>query len=320
VRTRNGRSRRVARRSAAAVLLASLAACGVVLALFLRQERLDAALIQAIKLRRNDAAIALLRQGANANAEDGRTSMKELAAALWAKMRGRPAPGQRRRSALLLACTLQTFPQDDLWRAEPADPSLVRALVSHGANPNYCRDALSDPTALECQIEGGDSEVVQLLLDYGANPNDPGGYFVPLGLAVTHDRVDVARLLFDHGANVREDLGGGETPLHRAAGPVEDSAEMLGLLLSRGADINARDEDGRTPLMVAADVGSPAATFLLRRGADPSIKDKKGETALDRARKLRASPDRAAVIALLKRYERAARPKGRSRTLRRGPR
>lgn len=57
-------------------------------------------------------------------------------------------------------------------------------------------------------------------------------------------------------------------------------------LLAAGADVNAVDHFGYTPLLYAAtiDFGDPAtAAVLLKAGADPNIKDKKGSTALAHA-------------------------------------
>ena len=46
--------------------------------------------------------------------------------------------------------------------------------------------------------------------------------------------------------NVR---GGGVTPLHHAA--TQDHKKIAELLITKGADVNAKDEDGGTPLDVA---------------------------------------------------------------------
>ena len=70
-------------------------------------------------------------------------------------------------------------------------------------------------------------------------------------------------------------------PLHWAA--ITDQAEIIGKLLDRGAAVDARDAEGRTPLMVAAAFDSRAvAAVLLARGADPLARDAvDGNTPLD---------------------------------------
>lgn len=55
--------------------------------------------------------------------------------------------------------------------------------------------------------------------------------------------------------------------------------------LAKGADINAPDPVGTTPLMAAAQMGhSQAVKLLLAKGADPSKANRFGKTALDVAR------------------------------------
>lgn len=94
------------------------------------------------------------------------------------------------------------------------------------------------------------------------------------------------------------------TPLHHAARAVSDSI-LINLLLSGGADVNARDRRGLTPLHEAAranpDPGVIAA--LLAAGAEVNARDLHGATPLHEAVRLnrnpQAIPDPEAVAALL---------------------
>ena len=55
----------------------------------------------------------------------------------------------------------------------------------------------------------------------------------------------------------------------------------LNTVLAQGADVNAKDTQGVTPLMYAAWVGSTdAMRALLDRGADPNLTNSSGSTAL----------------------------------------
>jgi Ankyrin repeats (3 copies)/Ankyrin repeats (many copies) len=101
----------------------------------------------------------------------------------------------------------------------------------------------------------GDLEMVQVLLDYGLDINVKDDYdLTPLSRASEeHNNAGVVRLLLDRGADpdVRAmRFGRGSTPLHLA---VEDGkVEIARLLLERGANVEAQDEQGRTPVDVAS--------------------------------------------------------------------
>ena len=73
-------------------------------------------------------------------------------------------------------------------------------------------------------------------------------------------------------------------PLHEAAR--HGHAELVRLLLERGARVNARSGTGRTALHLAAEEGhADVVRVLVDSGADVSIRDGRGKTAADRARR-----------------------------------
>ena len=74
----------------------------------------------------------------------------------------------------------------------------------------------------------------------------------------------------------------GSTPLHGACGALmKDLAELL---ISRGADIHAADNEGLTALHMAAYAGgSDLVSFLLSKGADANARDIKGNTPMKHA-------------------------------------
>jgi ankyrin repeat protein len=98
----------------------------------------------------------------------------------------------------------------------------------------------------------------------------------------------VARLL-DAGIDVNRPYGNHLTVLMWAAGhgnevPPREGAEMVSLLLERGAETDLADNRGRTALMIAAELGHDQAVgALLEAGARIDLQDKDGKTARDLA-------------------------------------
>jgi ankyrin repeat protein len=64
--------------------------------------------------------------------------------------------------------------------------------------------------------------------------------------------------------------------------------EIVELLISKGADVNAKGDDGSIPLGTATLTGrKEIAELLIAEGADVNAKDDDGETPLDRAIKMK---------------------------------
>ena len=99
---------------------------------------------------------------------------------------------------------------------------------------------------------------------------------------VIESRADYIRVLISEGANVNARDSDGVTPLMQAC--ASESVEIVTLLIEAGADVNPKDIRGMTPLIWAALGSTPEiVSALIEAGADVNAKDRDGWTPLRRA-------------------------------------
>lgn len=177
-------------------------------------------------------------------------------------------------------------------------PAAVRLLIEHGADPN-ARDTGDNASPLHFAAAHGDLESVRILLDAGADVHGVGDLHKGevIGWAAGVGNEAVINLLIERGARhhifsamalndlalveklVEEDpenlarrrsrFEDGQTPVHAAFAPPDGlggkpNYAMLELLLELGADVEAADDKGRTPLAVAMLRGDREAMRLLK--------------------------------------------------------
>jgi len=115
-----------------------------------------------------------------------------------------------------------------------------------------------------------------------------------LNEAVRIQDIVLVKALIDSGADVNAGDELGETPLHDAV--VRDYGEISMLLIEKGADVNAPDVRGLTPVHAAAWGGyGDMVDLLISKGADIDARDKDGLTPLHTA----ALAGRLETVALL---------------------
>lgn len=266
-------------------------------------------LFVAAKYGRLDVARCLIAKGAILDVktiDDGQTILfaaaqggcKELVDALLAKGMDFRVVTSRNCSMLHAA-------------AEGNCREFVDFLLSKGADVN-ARNGEGE-TPLHLAVSRGNKEVVEMLVDRGAAINIMSGYFQrsPLYQAVAARQTNIVQYLLDKGADVNAGGSYGVMkPLYSAVqggdkGIVQillnhgaDSGnsllhspesmcygEIYEMLIAHGADMNARNERGWTPLHSALIFGQIGIVeLLISKGADVNAETVDGDTPLSLAK------------------------------------
>lgn len=205
-----------------------------------------------------DKTRLLLRRGAdpNARSDDGRTPL--LVATIW-----------------------------------PQSYDVVKLLLDRGANPSQVVNTYKGPVnPLRLAAEAGDEAVLRLLLDRGADAKAMGGVLPLVAAVSTEDTHCVNLLTKSADRNALKPAAFFLVPPFGTPQVLRDSRAVK-TLVENGADVAARDQAGRTVLMLAVtsdDVSVETVETLIQLGADVNASTPAGKTVLDFARQLGKTP------------------------------
>lgn len=167
------------------------------------------------------------------------------------------------------------------WAVENGYTEIVKALIAKGADINT-KDIYGQ-TPLHLATRNGHTEIVKALLDASADVHMKNIYGqTPLHFATRNGYTEIAKALIAKGADVHTKNIYGETPLRWAnengelcPNQEKPQKEIYNLLMGKG------DKYGDTTLHVAASHGDgEMAAALFEQGADVNAQNEYGNTPL----------------------------------------
>ena len=175
-----------------------------------------------------------------------------------------------------------------------AHVEIVDLLLEAGADVNARDNSGSSPLHSACHVHRNGAcswhfvsltgehspwyQVAKRLLEAGAEVEVcTDNRLTPLHIALRFGNADLVRLLLSHNADVTARYEQEHSSLHYV-----NSLESMELVVAAGAEIDARNTQGQTPLMIDARMISALSRvrFLLDHGADINARDIEGKTAL----------------------------------------
>jgi ankyrin repeat protein len=210
--------------------------------------------------------------------------------------------------------------KDEVERRVNLDPGLIH-VKENGLSPilvaayhhepeiaSYLADKTVAINIFEASATGKINNVIRLL---ARDPQLVNAYaedgFQPLGLASYFGHVEAAEYLIKAGAPINSHSRNGlkAAPIQSAVAAGHE--RVVQMLLRLGADPNAREQGGYTPLHAATQNGSDdMIRILLYGGADLTLKGKDGKTPLDLAME---SGDEKTIIILREGITKRLKPK-----------
>ena len=161
--------------------------------------------------------------------------------------------------------------------------NLLHEAIQHGLVEDVqeliAQGADVNNTSLLHAVQLNMVSIAKILLQHGAVINCHKTFLqTPLHLAISKGQ-EMVEMLISNGAKIEAKDQGGMTPFHLAA--TFDQCLNLKILQRNGANIEAQRIDGRTPLMLAVTyAGDKTVEMLIQMGAKLDAKDGQGQTAM----------------------------------------
>jgi ankyrin repeat protein len=270
-------------------------------------------LLDAVLNNEKEAMDLLLEKNANVNfaSKDMLTPLMmamsespEIVKALLAKRADATKADINGETALMYGCESGKLENVKLILAQKIDPNItdnfgitalhiaakleakdfVTELLNHGAKIDI-QDNYGD-TALMFACRTGNTETALELIARGADiniPNKKGE--TPFQIAFSKKNKVITETLLNKGVehnpiSLFNLISSGQTFQFKTAKQRKSDLEFLDMLLKHGLDVDQRDEDGLTALMVACmQRKTDEVKLLLQHGANPNLTDKEGYSA-----------------------------------------
>ena len=177
-------------------------------------------------------------------------------------------------------------------QSQEVPDGMVKHLLQY--DPDITITSETGKTPLHFAMLRDNTEFIKVLIEKGAdiNARDQEGS-TPLmwalhfstkgGRRLTKDTAIVGLFSYDK-LDVRIKDRFGNSPIHEAV--INKKNQFIKMLIERGTDINARDQDGRTPLMIAMGTwdsnknNEPTLRLLLQYNPDVTVQDNCGNTVI----------------------------------------
>lgn len=185
------------------------------------------------------------------------------------------------------------------------------ALIGADVNAkNKYNAAYSCP--LSAAVEMGNKEMVIKLIKMGAHIDGTDKRLTPLHIAISKNNLEITQLLLEQNPDLNRLDYFGNSYIIRAT--LYSKLKILKLLVDHGANVNSRDAEGNTALLLSIkywgysseeervksrDKLIEVCQFLLSKGANPCLKNNRKETAVKTADDIKDKQ----LISLLEKYQ-----------------